>query len=110
MIKIQKGTSKKFLTKRVKSLLEGPYLDVKVLKFDNFGGVGNPIAHLRAFCDQLVGIGWDETLLMRLFNLSLCGEDLERLTSNETRWWSKWNALAKEFIDRFDYIVEIIPG
>ena len=46
----------------------------KILKFDTFGGVGNPMVHLRAYCDQLVGVGRDKALLMRFFSQSLCGE------------------------------------
>ena len=37
-------------------LLEG----FKIPKFDTFGEVGNPMAPLRAYCDQLVGVGRDE--------------------------------------------------
>ncbi|XP_010327350.1 uncharacterized protein [Solanum lycopersicum] len=81
----------------------------KILKFDTFGGVGNPMAHLRAYCDQLVGVGKDEALLIRLFSRSLCVEALEWFTSHETRQWTCWSALAKEFIDRFAYNVEIFP-
>ncbi|XP_010324775.1 uncharacterized protein [Solanum lycopersicum] len=55
----------------------------KIPKFDTFGGVGNPKAHLRAYCDQLVGVGKDETLLMRLFSRSLCGEALEWIVPNQ---------------------------
>ena len=33
--------------------------------------------YLRAYCDQLIGVGRDETLLMRFFNQSLCEEALE---------------------------------
>jgi len=80
-----------------------PNLDLpegcKVQKFDIFGGTGNPLAHLRAYCDQLVGVGRDEALLMRLFSRSLSGEALEWFTSHETRQWSGWNALAKDFIN-----------
>ena len=81
----------------------------KIPKFDTFGGAGNPMAHLRAYCDQLVGVGRDEALLMRLFSRSLCGEALEWFTSHETRQWPSWNALAKDFIDRFAYNAEIVP-
>ncbi|XP_015057549.1 uncharacterized protein LOC107003791 [Solanum pennellii] len=81
----------------------------KIPMFDTFGGVGNPMAHLRAYCDQLVGVGKDEALLMRLFSRSLCGEALEWFTSHETRQWPSWSALAKDFIDRFAYNVEIVP-
>ncbi|XP_049345800.1 uncharacterized protein LOC125810336 [Solanum verrucosum] len=80
----------------------------KVPKFDVFGGTGNPLAHLRAYCDQLVGVGRDEALLMRLFSRSLNGEALEWFTSHETRQWSSWNVLAKDFIERFAYNVEIV--
>ncbi|XP_015068743.1 uncharacterized protein LOC107013317 [Solanum pennellii] len=80
----------------------------KILKFDTFGGVGNSMAHLRAYFDQLVGVGRDEDLLMRLFSQSLCGESLEWFTSHETRQWPSWNALAKDFLDRFAYNVEIV--
>ncbi|XP_069144312.1 uncharacterized protein [Solanum lycopersicum] len=68
------------------------------------------MAHLRAYCDQLVGVGKDEALLMRLFSWSLCGEALEWFTSHETRQWPSWSALAKDFIDRFAYNVEIVPN
>ena len=81
----------------------------KIPKFDTFGEVGNPMAHLRAYCNQLVGVGKDEALLMRLFSRSLCGEALEWFTSYETRQWPSWSALAKDFIDRFAYNVEIVP-
>ncbi|XP_055814108.1 uncharacterized protein LOC129883473 [Solanum dulcamara] len=81
----------------------------KVPKFDTFGGTGNPLAHLRAYCDQLVGVGKNEALLMRLFSQSLSGEALEWFTSQEMKQWPNWNALAKEFIERFAYNVEIVP-
>ena len=56
----------------------------KIPKFDTFGGVGNPMAHLRVYCDQLVEVVRDETLLMCLFSRSLCGEALEWFTLHET--------------------------
>ena len=82
-----------------------PNLDLpegfKIPKFDTSGGVGNPMDHLRAYCDQLVGVGRDEALLMWLFNRSLCGEALECFTSHETIQWPSRNALSKDFIDQF---------
>ena len=76
--------------------------------FDTFGGVANLMAHERAYCDQLMGVGRDEALLMRLFSRSLCEEALEWFTSHETRQWPRWNAFAKDFIDRFAYNIEIV--
>ncbi|KAK4730295.1 hypothetical protein R3W88_023283 [Solanum pinnatisectum] len=81
----------------------------KVPKFDTFEGTGNPLAHLRAYCDQLVGVGRNEALLMRFFSRSLSGEALEWFTSHEIKQWSSWNALAKDFVERFAYNVEIVP-
>uniref|UniRef100_A0A0V0HSC2 Putative ovule protein n=1 Tax=Solanum chacoense TaxID=4108 RepID=A0A0V0HSC2_SOLCH len=46
---------------------------------------------------------------MRFFSRSLSGEVLEWFTSQETRQWPSWNALAKDFIERFAYNVEIVP-
>lgn len=54
-------------------LIEG----FKIQKFDTFKRVGNPMAYLRAYYDQLVGVGKDEALLMRFFSRNLCGEALE---------------------------------
>ena len=34
------------------------------------------MTHLRAYCDQLVGVGRDEALLMLLLSRSLCEENL----------------------------------
>ncbi|XP_069154645.1 uncharacterized protein [Solanum lycopersicum] len=67
------------------------------------------MAHLRAYCDQLVGVGRDKALLMRLISRRLCGETLEWFTSHETRQRPSWNALAKDFIVRFAYNIEIVP-
>lgn len=41
---------------------------LKISKFETFDGNGNPLAHLRAYYDQLVGVKKNETLLMRLFS------------------------------------------
>ena len=67
------------------------------------------MAHLRAYCDQLVRVGSDEALLMRLFSRSLYREVLKWFTSHETRQCNDWNALAIDFINQFSYNVEIIP-
>ena len=72
-----------------KDLCIHPNLDLpkgfKVPKFVTFNGTGNPLAHLKVYCDQLVGVGKNEALLMRLFGRSLSGEALEWLTSQELK-------------------------
>ena len=49
----------------------------KIQKFDTFGVTGNFLAHLRVYCDQLVGVGGDKVVLMRLFRQSLSREALK---------------------------------
>ncbi|XP_049365851.1 uncharacterized protein LOC125830722 [Solanum verrucosum] len=80
----------------------------KVPRFNTFGGIENPLAHLRAYCDQLVRVGRNEALLMQLFNWSLSGEALKWFTTHEIKQWSRRNALAKDFVERFAYNVEIV--
>ena len=58
---------------------------LKVPKFFTFNGTGNPLARLKVYCNQLVGVGKNEALLMRLFGRSLNGEALEWLTSQELK-------------------------
>ena len=66
-----------------------PNLDLperfKVPKFVTFNGTRNSLAHLKVYYDQLVGVGKNEALLMRLFGRSLSGEALEWLTSQELK-------------------------
>nr|XP_004240309.1 uncharacterized protein LOC101266943 [Solanum lycopersicum] len=97
-----------------KNLCIHPNLDLpegfKVPKFVTFNGTGNPLAHLRVYCDQLVGVGKNEALLMRLFGRSLSGEALEWLTSQELKQWKSWNALARDFTERFGHNIEDAPG
>lgn len=81
----------------------------KMPKFGTFGEIGNPLEHLRVYSDQLVGVVRDEVLLIWLFSRSLSRETLEWFTSHEKRQWPSWNAMAKDFIERFAYNVEIVP-
>ncbi|TMW81264.1 hypothetical protein EJD97_010805, partial [Solanum chilense] len=78
-----------------KDLCIHPNLDLpqgfKVPKFVTFNGTRNPLAHLKVYCDQLVGVCKNEALLMRLFSRSLSGEALEWLTSQELKQWKSWN-------------------
>uniref|UniRef100_A0A1S3XAC6 Uncharacterized protein n=1 Tax=Nicotiana tabacum TaxID=4097 RepID=A0A1S3XAC6_TOBAC len=43
-------------------------------KFDIFDGTEDPHAHLRAYCDKLVGVGRNKKLRMKLFIRNLTGE------------------------------------
>ncbi|KAK6794098.1 hypothetical protein RDI58_007551 [Solanum bulbocastanum] len=87
----------------------GPFERVQSAKVRHFNETRNPLAHLKAYCDQLVGVGKNEALLMRLFSRSLHGEALEWFTSQELKQWTSWNALAKDFNERFGHNIEAAP-
>ncbi|XP_049406049.1 uncharacterized protein LOC125869627 [Solanum stenotomum] len=66
-------------------------------KFDMFDGKGDPHAHLRAYCDKLVGVGRNEKLRMKLFIRSLFGETLTWYTRQDPRKWRVWREMAEDF-------------
>ncbi|PHT74577.1 hypothetical protein T459_21854 [Capsicum annuum] len=45
----------------------------KMLKFENYDGHGDPVAHMRSCCNQLRDAGGKEELLMAYFGESLSG-------------------------------------
>ncbi|XP_060182998.1 uncharacterized protein LOC132612947 [Lycium barbarum] len=90
-----------------------PNLDLpegfKVPCFELFNGTGNPKAHLRAYCDQLVGVRDNQALIMRLFSRSLTGEVSEWFTAQDIRRWNTWEAMAAAFMERFHFNIKTVP-
>ncbi|XP_055803394.1 uncharacterized protein LOC129872427 [Solanum dulcamara] len=76
-------------------------------KFDVFDGKSDPHAHLRAYCDKLVGVGRNEKLRMKLFIRSLYGEALAWYTRQDPRKWYNWQEMAEDFMNRFRFNTEI---
>ncbi|XP_075083462.1 uncharacterized protein LOC142167201 [Nicotiana tabacum] len=81
----------------------------KPLKFDIFDGTGDPHAHLSAYCDKLVGVGRNEKLRTKLFIKSLTGEALTWYTFQDPRNWRAWQDMAEDFMNRFQFNIEIPP-
>ncbi|KAJ8538022.1 hypothetical protein K7X08_014562 [Anisodus acutangulus] len=75
----------------------------KVPKFGLFDGKGNPHAHLRSYCDKLIGVGKDQAIIMKLFVRSLTGEALDWYTSQNPQKWRNWGTMAQDFVDRFKF-------
>ncbi|XP_019238377.1 PREDICTED: uncharacterized protein LOC109218464 [Nicotiana attenuata] len=65
-------------------------LGFKTPKFEKYDGHGDPIAHLKKYCNQLRGAGGREELLMAYF-----GESLDDL--------------ARDFVRQFQYNIDIAP-
>ncbi|XP_059281345.1 uncharacterized protein LOC132035043 [Lycium ferocissimum] len=74
-----------------------------------FDGKGNPRAHLRSYCDKLVGVGKDQAIRMKLFIRSLTGEALDWYTCQDPQKWRSWGEMAQEFMDRFRFNTETVP-
>jgi len=68
----------------VKPGVDLPY-GYKVPKFEVFNGIGNPMAHLRRYCDQMVVVRRNKALLILLFSLRLKGKALDWFTSQELK-------------------------
>jgi len=84
-------------------------LGFKMLKFEKYDGHGDPIAHLRCYCNQLRGAGGKEELLMTYFGESLSGLASEWFVDQNIDKWNSWDDLANEFVQQFQYNMELIP-
>ncbi|KAG5606629.1 hypothetical protein H5410_028121 [Solanum commersonii] len=71
----------------------------KLPKFELFNGIGDPKAHLRMYCDKLVGVGRDERILMKLFMRSLTRETLSWYIEQDPRKWDEWVDMATNFMN-----------
>nr|XP_009624211.1 uncharacterized protein LOC104115320 [Nicotiana tomentosiformis] len=78
-------------------------------KFDIFDGTGDPHAHLRAYCDKLVGVGGNVKPRMKLFIRSLMEEALTWYTRQDPRNWRTWQDIEEDFMNRFRFNTEITP-
>ncbi|XP_070013336.1 uncharacterized protein [Nicotiana sylvestris] len=81
----------------------------KMLKFDLYGGHGDPVAHLRGFCSIMRGAGGKDDLIMAYFSQSLSDSVLEWYTRQDHGRWYTWDDLAQAFACHFQYNLEIIP-
>lgn len=73
----------------------------KIPKFEKYDGHGDPIAHIKRYCNQLRGVGGKEELLMAYFGESLTGIAFEWYTDQEIAHWHVWADLARDFIHHF---------
>ncbi|KAM3266708.1 hypothetical protein P3L10_003703 [Capsicum annuum] len=84
-------------------------LGFKMSKFEKYDGYGDPVAHLRRYCNQLRGAGGKEELLMAYFGESLSGLASEWFVDQDIVKWNNWDDLANEFVQQFQYNMELIP-
>ena len=58
----------------------------KTPKFEKYDGHGDPIAHLKRYCNQLRGAEGKEELLMACFGESLCNDLFSRFKQQILFW------------------------
>ncbi|XP_075101846.1 uncharacterized protein LOC142177273 [Nicotiana tabacum] len=78
-------------------------------KFKKYDGHGDPITHLKRYCNQLRGAGGKEELLMAYFGESLTGIASEWYIDLDISHWHIWDDLARDFVRQFQYNVDIAP-
>ncbi|XP_049393462.1 uncharacterized protein LOC125857851 [Solanum stenotomum] len=81
----------------------------KTPKFDMYNGHGDPVAHLKRFCNQLRGAEGKEELLMAYFGESLTGVASKWFIDQDISRWHVWDDMAQDFIQQFQYNIDIIP-
>nr|XP_033510193.1 uncharacterized protein LOC117274972 [Nicotiana tomentosiformis] len=57
-------------------------------KFEIFDGTGDPMVHLRTYCDKLVGLGKNEQIRIKLFIRSLIGDALSWYIRQNLKKWN----------------------
>nr|XP_016436517.1 PREDICTED: uncharacterized protein LOC107762657 [Nicotiana tabacum] len=81
----------------------------KTPKFVLYDGHGDPVGHLKKYCNQLRGVGGREELLIGYFEESLIGITSEWYMDQDISRWHIWDDLARDFIRQFQYNVDIAP-
>ncbi|XP_075089823.1 uncharacterized protein LOC142171362 [Nicotiana tabacum] len=84
-------------------------LGFKTPKFEKYDGHGDPIAHLKRYCNQLRGVEGKEELVMAYFGESLTGVASEWFMDQETSHWHVWDDMAQAFVKQFQYNIDIAP-
>ncbi|XP_070009798.1 uncharacterized protein [Nicotiana sylvestris] len=84
-------------------------LGFKTPKFEKYDGHGDPIAHLKRYCNQLRGAGGKEELLMAYFGETLVGIASEWYMDQDISRWHIWDDLARDFVSQFQYNIDIAP-
>ncbi|XP_070002314.1 uncharacterized protein [Nicotiana sylvestris] len=84
-------------------------LGFKNPKFEKYNGHGDPIAHLKRYCNQLRGAGGNEKFLMIYFRESLTGIASEWFMGQDTSCWYVSDDMAQAFVKQIQYNIDIAP-
>ncbi|XP_070028706.1 uncharacterized protein [Nicotiana sylvestris] len=82
----------------------------KTPKFEKYDGHGNPIAHLKRYCNQLRGAGGKEELLMAYFGESLVGKKPTESFREYAIKWREQTARVKPPMDNYELITVFLEA
>ncbi|XP_070002050.1 uncharacterized protein [Nicotiana sylvestris] len=80
----------------------------KTPKFEKYDGHGDPITHLKRYCNLPRGAGEKEELLMAYFGESPVGVASELFIDQDISHWHVWDDMAQAFIKQFQYNIDIV--
>ncbi|KAF3631667.1 putative nitrate transporter 1.4-like [Capsicum annuum] len=84
-------------------------LDFKIPKFKKYARHDDSMAYLRCYCNQLRAAGGRKELLMAFFGESLFDLSSEWFVDQDIDKWNSWDDLASEFVQYFQYNINLIP-
>ncbi|XP_033515623.2 uncharacterized protein [Nicotiana tomentosiformis] len=85
-------------------------LGFKIPKFGKYDRHDDPISQLKRYCNQLIGAGRNEELLMAYFVESLMGVASKWFMDQDTSRWYVWDDMARAFVKQFQYNNYIAPN
>ncbi|XP_055800400.1 uncharacterized protein LOC129869824 [Solanum dulcamara] len=78
-------------------------------KFEKYDVHGDPITHLKRYCNQLRGVEEKDELLMAYFGESLVGIASEWFIDQDVSNRHTWYDLTRCFVQQFQYTIDIVP-
>ncbi|XP_070002385.1 uncharacterized protein LOC142165986 [Nicotiana tabacum] len=81
----------------------------KIPMFEKYDRHGDPISHLKKYCNQFRWAGRKEELLMAYFGETLVGIASEWYMDQDMSRWHIWDDLARDFVRQFQYNIDIAP-
>ena len=81
----------------------------KMPKIEKYDGTKCPENHLTTYCNKMAGHARNEDLLIHVFYDSLTGAAVQWYTKLKKDQIRTWRDLARAFLERYKYLLEITP-
>ncbi|KAL3515054.1 hypothetical protein ACH5RR_021956 [Cinchona calisaya] len=81
----------------------------KIPEFPKYNGTGDPVAHLKIFCNLLGNPTSDPRIAMRVFARSLEGDALSWYLMLDPKKLQDWTDLANAFVKQYEFNRDLEP-